>query len=239
MNANVGSLDRQIRIVSGIILIALVLTDVLEPWGWIGVIPLATGVFNFCPLYALVGINSCKIEGIQTSADGWSPYLAGALVGFLAIASVYLTTVYMGKSTYIGASTTFVRAAGFAVEAVDPVHVAESVYYLKEKVKLDWQFLLLIGIFIGSFLSSTTDKSFKFESVPEIWKNQFGPSIVIRALASFIGGIIAMMGARLADGCPSGHGLSGMMQLSVSSFVALALFFGFGAIVANLMYRKN
>jgi uncharacterized membrane protein YedE/YeeE len=145
----------------------------------------------------------------------------------------------MGKSTYIGASTTFVRAAGFAVEAVDPVHVAENTYYLKEKIKLDWQFLLLIGIFFGSLLSSTTDKSFKLESVPEIWRDQFGPSIVNRGLASFFGGIIAMMGARLADGCPSGHGLSGMMQLSVSSFVALALFFGFGAIVANLMYRKN
>jgi uncharacterized membrane protein YedE/YeeE len=145
----------------------------------------------------------------------------------------------MGKSTYIGASTTFVRAAGFAVEEVNPVHVAENAYYLKEKIKLDWQFLLLIGIFFGSLLSSTTDKSFKLESVPEIWRDQFGPSIVNRGLASFVGGIIAMMGARLADGCPSGHGLSGMMQLSVSSFVALALFFGFGAIVANLMYRKN
>jgi uncharacterized protein len=88
-------------------------------------------------------------------------------------------------------------------------------------------------------LSSSTDKSFKLESVPDIWRDQFGPSIMNRALASFVGGIIAMMGARLADGCPSGHGLSGMMQLSISSFVALALFFGFGAIVANLMYRKN
>ena len=239
MNANVGSLDRQIRISSGVILIALVLTGVLGPWAWVGVVPLATGGFNFCPLYALVGINSCNIEGIQTSADGWSPYLAGALVGVLAVASVYLTTVYMGKSTYIGASTTFVRAAGFAVEAVDPVHVTENAYYLKEKVKLDWQFLLVIGIFFGSLLSSTTDKSFKLESVPDIWSDQFGPSVVKRALASFVGGIIAMVGARLADGCPSGHGLSGMMQLSVSSFVALALFFGFGAIVANLMYRKN
>jgi uncharacterized membrane protein YedE/YeeE len=47
-----------------------------------------------------------------------------------------------------------------------------------------------------------------------------------------------MIGARLADGCPSGHGLSGMMQLSVSSFVALAMFFGCGVIVANFMYRK-
>jgi uncharacterized membrane protein YedE/YeeE len=53
-----------------------------------------------------------------------------------------------------------------------------------------------------------------------------------------LGGIVAMMGARLADGCPSGHGLSGMMQLSVSAFVALAMFFGIGALVANLIYRK-
>ncbi len=239
MNTNIGSLDRQIRISSGVILIALVLSGVLGPWGWVGVVPIATGVFNICPFYSLIGVNSCNIKGIQTSSDGWSPYIAGALVGLLAIASVYLTTVSMGKSTYLGASTTFVRAAGFAVEAVAPGHIAENAYYLKEKVKLDWQFLLVIGIFFGSLLSSATDKSFKLEGVPEIWRDQFGPSIVNRALASFVGGIIAMMGARLADGCPSGHGLSGMMQLSVSSFVALALFFGFGAIVANLMYRKN
>jgi hypothetical protein len=167
---NVGSIDRIIRILSGLALSLLAASSVIGPWGWIGVVPLATGVFNFCPLYSLVGVNSCNIEGIQTSADGWSPYLAGALVGVLAIASVYLTTVYMGKSTYIGASTTFVRAAGFAIEAVDPVHVAENTYYLKEKIKLDWQFLLLIGIFFGSLLSSTTDKSFKLESVPEIWR---------------------------------------------------------------------
>ena len=107
MNANVGSLDRQMRITGGVILIALVLTGVLGPWGWIGVIPIATGVFNFCPLYSLIGVNSCSIEGIETNVDGWSPYVAGALVGLLAIASVYLTTVYMGKSTYLGASTNF------------------------------------------------------------------------------------------------------------------------------------
>ena len=239
MKSNVGGLDRQMRITGGVILIALVITGVLGPWGWVGVVPIATGVFNFCPLYTLIGVNSCNIEGIQASTDGWSPYLAGTLVGILAIASVYLTTVYMGKSTYIDASTTFVRAAGFAVEAIDPAHVAENAYYLKEKVKFDWQFLLVIGIFFGSLLSSTTDKSFKLESVPEIWRDQFGPSIVKRGFLSFVGGIIAMMGARLADGCPSGHGLSGMMQLSVSSFVALALFFVFGSIVAHFMYRKN
>jgi len=48
-----------------------------------------------------------------------------------------------------------------------------------------------------------------------------------------------MMGARMADGCPSGHGLSGMMQLSVSSFIALAMFFGTGVIVARRLYKRR
>jgi uncharacterized membrane protein YedE/YeeE len=43
----------------------------------------------------------------------------------------------------------------------------------------------------------------------------------------------------MADGCPSGHGLSGMMQLSVSAFVALAIFFGTGIVVAGLLYRRR
>jgi uncharacterized membrane protein YedE/YeeE len=58
-------------------------------------------------------------------------------------------------------------------------------------------------------------------------------------LAAFFGGVVAMVGARLADGCPSGHGLSGMMQLSASSFAALALFFGAGVITANLVYTRR
>ena len=103
-------------------------------------------------------------------SPGWSPYLAGALVGVLAIISVYLTTTLLGKSTYLGASTTFVRAAGFLFQGIDPAHVAENAYYMKEKIKVDWQFMILIGIFFGALISSLTDKSFKFEGVPPIWE---------------------------------------------------------------------
>jgi len=176
---------------------------------------------------------------LKTKDGGWNPYLAGALVGVLAIASVYATTLIMGKSNYLGASTTFVRAAGLLEQIVAPDRVAASVYYIKEKVRIDWQFMLVIGIFLGSLISSVTDKSFKFESCPPIWKNRFGPSIFKRSLGAFLGGIIAMMGARMADGCPSGHGLSGIMQLSVSSFVALALFFSAGVLVASVVYTKK
>jgi uncharacterized membrane protein YedE/YeeE len=175
----------------------------------------------------------------KVEAKGWSPYLAGALVGVLAILSVYLTTTLLGKSMYLGASTTFVRAAGFLIGEVDPIYVADNAYYVKEKVIVDWQFMMIVGILIGAFIASKMDGSFKMEAVPPEWEARFGGSIKKRAIAAILGGAVMMIGARMADGCPSGHGLSGMMQMSVSSYVALAFFFGCGAIVANLIYRKK
>ncbi|MDG2966619.1 DUF2892 domain-containing protein [Pseudomonas extremaustralis] len=60
MNANIGTIDRGLRIVVGLILIGLSLSGVIGLWGWIGIVPLATGIFRFCPLYALLGIKTCK-----------------------------------------------------------------------------------------------------------------------------------------------------------------------------------
>ncbi|MCC6491257.1 MAG: YeeE/YedE family protein [Candidatus Hydrogenedentes bacterium] len=170
--------------------------------------------------------------------DGaWSPYVAGALVGVLAIASVVATTALTDKTKFLGASTTFVRAAGLAEKAVASEHVANNAYFTKEKVKVDWQFLFVIGIFLGAVVSSLTDGSFRLEKVPPTWQARFGASIGKRALGAVAGGAVAMFGARLADGCPSGHGLSGIMQLSVSGLVALAMFFGAGVFVAHFVYR--
>lgn len=60
MKANVGGIDRGLRIAVGLLLIALALSGIIGAWGWIGVLPLATGLFRFCPAYPLLGINSCK-----------------------------------------------------------------------------------------------------------------------------------------------------------------------------------
>ena len=173
----------------------------------------------------------------KTEDNGWSPYLAGALVGLLAIVSVWATTVMMGKTNYLGASTTFVRAAGLLERAVAPERVAANEYFTTSKVKVDWQFMLVSGIFLGALISSVTDRSFKWESVPPVWAKRFGNSPIKRAVGAVLGGIVAMVGARMADGCPSGHGLSGMMQFSVSSLAALCLFFGVGIAVAAMVYR--
>ncbi len=59
MKANVGGLDQILRIVVGLALIIAAGTGLLGAWAWIGVIPLATGLMRFCPLYPILGISSC------------------------------------------------------------------------------------------------------------------------------------------------------------------------------------
>jgi hypothetical protein len=124
----------------------------------------------------------------------WSPYAAGALAGLLLVLSVFVT----GK--YFGASTTFVRAAGFVEQTVLPEKVAGMEYFIKEKVKIDWQFMFVIGVLFGSLAAAWIAKEKKAVAVPSMWKSRFGPSRSRRWIAAFLGGIILMFGARLADG---------------------------------------
>ena len=62
MKANVGNIDRAIRIVLGLGLIGLTLMGEIGLWGWLGIVPLATGVFRFCPVYLPLGIRTCALK---------------------------------------------------------------------------------------------------------------------------------------------------------------------------------
>ncbi|HAU57598.1 MAG TPA: DUF2892 domain-containing protein [Comamonadaceae bacterium] len=62
MKFNVGTVDRVLRILVGLVLIGLAATGTVGLWGWIGVVPLATGLFGFCPAYTLLGINTCPMK---------------------------------------------------------------------------------------------------------------------------------------------------------------------------------
>jgi len=61
MQANVGGIDKGIRIIIGMVLMVLAATGTIGLWGWLGIVPLLTGLFNFCPLYSLLGIKTCKV----------------------------------------------------------------------------------------------------------------------------------------------------------------------------------
>jgi hypothetical protein len=62
MKTNVGGIDRVLRIVLGLVLIALTLTGSIGVWGWVGLVPLLTGAFSTCPLYTLLGFSSCPVK---------------------------------------------------------------------------------------------------------------------------------------------------------------------------------
>ena len=62
MKTNVGGIDRVLRVMLGAVLIALTMMDTIGPWGWIGVVPLSTAALGFCPLYAVLGLNTCPTQ---------------------------------------------------------------------------------------------------------------------------------------------------------------------------------
>ena len=65
MKTNEGTIDRALRVIAGLVLIALAATGTVGVWGWIGVVPLATGLIGWCPAYTLLGINTCPMKSTQ------------------------------------------------------------------------------------------------------------------------------------------------------------------------------
>ncbi|MBU0729570.1 MAG: YeeE/YedE family protein [Proteobacteria bacterium] len=160
----------------------------------------------------------------------WSPYLAGALVGVLIVISAWTT------ENFFGASTSFVRTAGMLERIIMPERIAANPYFRWITPTIDWQLMFVIGIFFGSLVSALTSKTFRWQAIPDMWKERFGTNTINRGVIAFAGGAIAMFGARLAGGCPSGHGLSGTLQLGISGFITLAGFFIGGIIMARIIY---
>lgn len=65
MKTNEGTIDRALRVLAGLVLIALAATGTVGVWGWIGIVPLATGLLGWCPAYTLLGINTCPMKSTK------------------------------------------------------------------------------------------------------------------------------------------------------------------------------
>lgn len=166
----------------------------------------------------------------STKNKGWNPYVGGALTGLLIILSVAVS------GNYFGTSTSIVQLTGMLEKIITPLRFAQTEYFTIVKPVLSWQMLFVAGIFIGSFLGAIIFGDFKWQFFPDLWKRKLGTSFINRGLAAFIGGIIAMIGARLAGGCPSGQ-MSALILLSVSGLVAMIMFFILGIITVRLIYK--
>jgi hypothetical protein len=62
MKTNEGTIDRAVRIIAGLALIALAYTGTIGVWGYIGVVPLLTGIIGICPAYSILGLNTCPMK---------------------------------------------------------------------------------------------------------------------------------------------------------------------------------
>ncbi len=171
-------------------------------------------------------------DSLAYPGPAWSPYLVGALIGVLSMA-----TFYFSKKP-LGASTAYARLAGMVGNLFARRHTESLKYYQEYKPRVDWEVMLLGGIVAGAFLAAWLGGEQTGEWLPAMWTARFGAdSLGLRLAFAFAGGLLMAFGARMAGGCTSGHGISGTLQLSVGSWIAVICFFAGGIATAFLMFR--
>lgn len=181
-----------------------------------------------------MAVISEPIYSADAGRCAWNVYLVGAGIGVLS------WVVFVVANNPIGITTALSQVSGGAATPILGADaVAKNTYWAKNVFQLDYGTLFLIGTMLGGMLSALLAGNWKFESVPTVWAERFGPSVMKRYLAAFAGGVIAMYGARLANGCTSGNGISGGLQLALSGWVFLAVMFPAGILAAFLIFRPR
>ena len=171
---------------------------------------------------------------VALTSKAWSPYVAGIIIGLLQIPAFLLI------ETALGASSSYVTIGGLIASWFDPS--IEKIDYVARHIALSgknwWQVALVVGIGIGAFLSMKLSGA-KREIISPVWTRALGSDSRLRRYAvAFAAGFIMLLGARIADGCTSGHGLSGTAQLAVSSMIAVAAMFTGGIVTALTVLRR-
>jgi len=160
----------------------------------------------------------------------WSPYAVGAGIGVLS----WITFLLLDKP--IGCSTAFARTSGMIEKLFKGNRVSEKPYYREFVPEIDWEWMLVAGVFAGAFLSSILSGTFHISMEHAVWTEYFGHTPVLRLIFALAGGVAMGFGSRWAGGCTSGHGISGTLQWALSSWIAALCFFAGGIATAMLVF---
>lgn len=181
------------------------------------------------------GEESSRVEISITNAltmPQWSPYIVGAGIGILS----WFTFLLSNKP--LGVSSAFAKTAGLIEMGLQGKNrVLKKPYYQKTVPKIDWGWMLVLGILVGAFIAAAISDDFCLAWIPAKWKAEVGTSVPLRLLVAVFGGICVGFGARWGNGCTSGHGISGTLQLSLSSWIAAICFFLGGIFSAMITYH--
>jgi uncharacterized protein len=160
----------------------------------------------------------------------WSPYAAGALLGLTLLATFYVA----GRG--LGASGAFSLATGVGLNAVTPDYAASLKYFSQylgsPSPLLNWNFFLVIGVFLGGLAGALFSRTFKI-----MFDKGSSMSLSTRVVTTFAGGVMIGFAARLARGCTSGVALTGGAQLALSGWIFVMAMFAAGFMVAAIFRR--
>ncbi|MEK7414042.1 MAG: YeeE/YedE thiosulfate transporter family protein [Planctomycetota bacterium] len=163
----------------------------------------------------------------------WSPLLVGGLIGLLAAATVAIS------NKPLGASTAYARISGMLGRMIAPKYTRSLAYFQETVPKVDWEVALLFGVVAGGALAAWSGSGFAEGFLSATWIERFGAeSQGLRVAFAVGGGFLMALGARIAGGCTSGHGISGTIQQSVGSWVSLMSFFIGGMAVALPIFGR-
>ena len=159
-------------------------------------------------------------------------WAAGLFLGLVQVLAI-------GLAKPLGVSTQFVVADTQVIKKAAPAYSQEHPLIGKAKYqKIGYGWWLDIGLVVGAFLAAVLTGRWKGRLTTVWWRANRGSSVGGRLITGFIGGFLILLGARLAHGCTSGQFASGWAQLSLSVVPFTITLFGFGMLVAYLVYPK-
>ncbi len=164
------------------------------------------------------------------TASTWSPYLVGMGIGVLSWLAFLLSNHPLGVSTALA------KTAGMIERLVRGDKVLEKEYYRKNWPGIDWEWMAVAGLFLGALSAAWLSGDLQATWIPAMWQARFGDGVALRLGTAVTGGVLVGFGARWGRGCTSGHGISGTLQLVLSSWLAAICFFAGGVVVAMMMY---
>ena len=160
--------------------------------------------------------------------------------GGLGIGVILIVAVAMVQP--IGVSEQYVVAVGVFLHRLIPVVAAQSPYLVETAegwTALTYEFMFVVGVPLGAFCAALATGSLRWRVMPVEWEARFGSFPGRRLVWSFIGGFILLFGARFGGGCTSGHMISGVSQLAVSSLVFSGALFVSAIVTARWLYSER
>ncbi len=164
------------------------------------------------------------------AVQAWPPYAVGAGLGVLSWFA-FATT-----DNHLAITLQYEHVAAMVIHNAEH-YAARAAEGLEPRV--GWYLMLLIGVFIGARWSAWLSGDGAPTGVPALWQWRFGASRAKRFACAFAGGGLMVLGARIAGGCTSGHGISGSLQLAAQSWGFILLAFAVAIATAFLIFGRE